>query len=79
MCGIVGIVDAKNPIDINALCRARDALTHRGPDDADVWTDAERGVGLAHRRLSIIDLSPKGRQPMVSADGSLVLIFNGVM
>ena len=77
MCGIVGIVDAKNPIDINALCRARDALTHRGPDDADVWTDAERGVGLAHRRLSIIDLSPKGRQPMVSADGSLVLIFNG--
>ena len=77
MCGIVGVVDARGPIDIDALHRARDALTHRGPDDAGVWTDDERGVGLAHRRLSIIDLSPKGRQPMANADGSLVLVFNG--
>lgn len=52
-------------------------LAHRGPDDEGVWTDAARGVVLAHRRLSIIDLTPGGHQPMVSASGRYVLVFNG--
>ena len=53
------------------------SLHYRGPDDAGVWIDAEAGVALAHRRLSIIDLSPAGDQPMVSADGRYVIIYNG--
>jgi asparagine synthase (glutamine-hydrolysing) len=52
-------------------------LAHRGPDDEGVWTDAACGVVLAHRRLSIIDLTPGGHQPMVSASGRFVLVFNG--
>ena len=53
------------------------AIAHRGPDDDGVWTDAEAGVAFAHRRLSIIDLSAAGRQPMQSASGRFVLIYNG--
>jgi asparagine synthase (glutamine-hydrolysing) len=53
------------------------ALSHRGPDDAGTWVDAPAGVGLGHRRLSIIDLSPLGHQPMLSADGRFVMVFNG--
>jgi asparagine synthase (glutamine-hydrolysing) len=54
-----------------------DTLLHRGPDDEGHWIDAEAGVALGFRRLSIIDLSPEGHQPMTSADGRYVLIFNG--
>jgi len=53
------------------------AIAHRGPDDFGVWTDAQRGLALAHQRLSIIDLSPLGRQPMHSADGRYVISYNG--
>lgn len=53
------------------------ALAHRGPDDEGVWTDADAGVALGHRRLSILDLSPAGKQPMVSASGRYVVTFNG--
>lgn len=53
------------------------ALAHRGPDDAGVWTSAEHGIALAHRRLSIIDTSPAGHQPMLSADGRYVIAYNG--
>jgi asparagine synthase (glutamine-hydrolyzing) len=52
-------------------------LAHRGPDDADVWLDREAGIGLGHRRLSIIDLSPEGRQPMRSRSQRYVIVFNG--
>ncbi len=55
----------------------RDSLSHRGPDSAGLWIDAERGVCLGHRRLSVIDLSAEGRQPMISADGRWVLSYNG--
>ncbi len=54
-----------------------DALRHRGPDDDGVWTDGDAGVTLLHRRLSIIDLSTAGHQPMMSADGRYVITFNG--
>jgi asparagine synthase (glutamine-hydrolysing) len=54
-----------------------DAMQHRGPDDAGTWYDQEAGVGLGHRRLSIIDLSPAGHQPMSNADGSIWISYNG--
>jgi asparagine synthase (glutamine-hydrolysing) len=76
MCGIVGVLNFDGAlVNPSALMRMRDAVHHRGPDDAGIWTDGN--VGLAHRRLSIFDLSPLGHQPMVSADGTLVLVFNG--
>ena len=52
-------------------------LQHRGPDDRDEWLDADAGIALAHRRLAIVDLSPAGHQPMCSADGRWVIVFNG--
>ena len=81
MCGIAGFLDAgRSPTADAAACRARamaDAVAHRGPDDSDIWVDPAAGIGLGHRRLSIIDLSPLGRQPMHSADGRYVISYNG--
>jgi len=73
MCGIVGIFGGK----IDRLTSANQALAHRGPDDSGVFIDSFVGVGLGHRRLSILDPSPQGHQPMLSSDGKLVLVFNG--
>ncbi|MDA8387636.1 MAG: asparagine synthetase B, partial [Nitrospiraceae bacterium] len=53
------------------------AIVHRGPDDSGAWVDAEAGIAMGHRRLSIVDLSPEGRQPMSSACGRYVIVFNG--
>jgi len=77
MCGIAGIVhgDRERPVDRAILQRMRDTLAHRGPDDCGLWQAP--GVGLAHRRLSIIDLSEAGRQPMSNEDGSVWTVFNG--
>ena len=79
MCGLAGFVGFKSghgsPTEI-ALAMA-DAIRHRGPDNSGVWIDADAQVALAHRRLSIVDLSPAGHQPMVSASGRFVLVFNG--
>jgi asparagine synthase (glutamine-hydrolysing) len=71
MCGIAGSIgDAKRLADLeDGARRMADAISRRGPDDHGVWADAEAGVALAHRRLSIIDLSPAGHQPMVSHCG----------
>ena len=79
MCGIAGIVGRQSgpPVDQAELIRLRDAQEHRGPDDAGAWLDDRGRVGLAHRRLSIIDLSPTGHQPMSTPDGHLHLVFNG--
>jgi asparagine synthase (glutamine-hydrolysing) len=76
MCGIAGLLTAGRA-DPALVRRMTDPIAHRGPDDQGVWTDAEGGVGLGHRRLSIIDLSPLGHQPMESADGRWVLTYNG--
>ena len=52
-------------------------LHHRGPDDEGVWLDSGAGVALGHRRLAVLDLSPSGHQPMMSAGGRYVVVFNG--
>jgi len=80
MCGVAAIYAyhyAANPIDRDELARIRDHMAARGPDGQGAWHSADGRVGLAHRRLSIIDLSERGAQPMVSADGRLVISFNG--
>lgn len=76
MCGIAGCWRPGRADAAEAKAMA-DALQHRGPDDSGVWTDAEAGIALSHRRLSIIDLSPAGHQPMASPDGRYLLTFNG--
>jgi asparagine synthase (glutamine-hydrolysing) len=77
MCGIAGIY-SKIPIDNpNRLISMRDTMTHRGPDDAGVWWSSDMRLGLAHRRLAIIDLSPSGHQPMKTTSGDLCIVFNG--
>jgi asparagine synthase (glutamine-hydrolysing) len=53
------------------------AIQHRGPDDAGAWADAQAGIAFGHRRLSIVDLSPAGHQPMASAGGRFDIAFNG--
>lgn len=76
MCGIVGIYNLKgNPVDVLLLQKMTDVLEHRGPDDKGVFTD--KNIGLGHRRLSIIDISNAGHQPMANKDGTLQIVFNG--
>lgn len=76
MCGIYGLASASG-VDPAAVERHRDRLAHRGPDDAGSWISPDRRVALAHRRLSILDLSPAGHQPMASASRREVITFNG--
>jgi asparagine synthase (glutamine-hydrolysing) len=75
MCGIVATVGGEHPLAGRLIEELRDCLAHRGPDDAGLFV--EDGVGLGHRRLAIIDLSPAGRQPIANEDGSQLLVFNG--
>jgi asparagine synthase (glutamine-hydrolysing) len=77
MCGIVGKIhfDPEHPVDRRQIQIMADSVTHRGPDDDGIWT--ERNVGLGHRRLSIIDLSPSGRNPMSNEDETVWIVFNG--
>jgi len=76
MCGICGIVDfGGTPINRSTVDRMRDVMQRRGPDDA--GTEVLPFAGLGHRRLSILDLSPRGRQPMSNEDGSVHVVFNG--
>lgn len=79
MCGFTGFIERSGGAYPLAETGERMALAilHRGPDDAGIWTDAETGICLAHRRLSILDLSPQGHQPMASACGRYVIVFNG--
>jgi asparagine synthase (glutamine-hydrolysing) len=75
MCGIAGLLDP-SPSCQHTLSAMLDSIAHRGPDDAGSWID-DTGIALGHRRLSIIDLSPAGHQPMLSASNRFVLSFNG--
>lgn len=79
MCGIAGFWGAggHSAEAPEWLRRMTDAISHRGPDDQGTWLDPDAGFALGHRRLSIIDLSPLGHQPMVSHDGRWVLALNG--
>lgn len=77
MCGIVGIASTKPQAQRAWLNLGRDAMAHRGPDDAGEWWSVDGRVGLAQRRLSIIDLSPAGHQPLHDTSGALSIIFNG--
>ena len=81
MCGIAGFRSIGAGIAPDSLRRISQAMTatlaHRGPDDSDCWIDPEVGLALGHRRLSIIDLSAAGRQPMASACGRYVITYNG--
>jgi len=81
MCGITGFF-TPSPTQTrgdmqNALTAMSAALTHRGPDDSGLWLDETCGIGLGFRRLAILDLSPTGHQPMISANGRYVMVFNG--
>jgi asparagine synthase (glutamine-hydrolysing) len=82
MCGITGFLDLSdrrmNSVDlVPTVTRMAETIHHRGPDDQGVWADAEAGMALGFRRLAILDLSPMGRQPMLSADERYVMIYNG--
>ena len=79
MCGIAGVVDFSGKFEVQEsyLARLRDTMVHRGPDGSGLWVSPDRRVGLAHRRLSIIDLSTAASQPMVSTGGRFRVVFNG--
>src|SRR5688500_20165790 len=76
MCGVAGMLSAR-PIDPPVLLGMAGRIRHRGPDDDGVWIEEGGRIGFAHRRLSIVDLSPAGHQPMQSADGRFTLSYNG--
>lgn len=79
MCGIAGVWRPGLSPDalLTAVGRMTDAIRHRGPDGDGVWKDDASGVALGHRRLAIVDLSPTGRQPMISRSGRFTITFNG--
>jgi asparagine synthase (glutamine-hydrolysing) len=77
MCGICGIVETNSAVSREQVLKMRDTLTHRGPDDAGIFLSDDSTVGLGHRRLSIIDLSPAGHQPMPNEDSTIWVTFNG--
>ncbi|MBN3907575.1 MAG: asparagine synthase (glutamine-hydrolyzing) [Nostoc sp. NMS1] len=81
MCGITGFWDISKQFSgehlDETIQKMSKTLLHRGPDDGGIWTDVEVGIALGHRRLSIVDLSPSGHQPMMSANGRYMVVFNG--
>lgn len=81
MCGIAGFWDTAQRMTTDGLSnlvqRMADTVTHRGPNDGGVWVDGQVGLALGHRRLAIVDLSPEGHQPMLSANNRYVVVFNG--
>jgi len=81
MCGITGLWSPRGDVRADRLAARLqpmcDALHHRGPDDGGVWCDPEAGIGLGQRRLAVVDLTPSGAQPMVSASGRFVIVYNG--
>jgi asparagine synthase (glutamine-hydrolysing) len=77
MCGIAGIVSFEDKIDLSLLLEMRDSMIHRGPDGGGLWMSEDGKAGLAHRRLSIIDLSEAASQPMSNETDTVWTVFNG--
>jgi len=77
MCGIAGIVDFNNKVNREFLIKMREALIHRGPDETGLWIDKTEHIGFTHTRLSIIDLTFQGHQPMWDIKEQCVIVFNG--
>lgn len=77
MCGIAGYWQKGDLFDKTVITRMTERMVHRGPDDAGLWLDEKAGLALGHRRLSILDLSPAGHQPMASPCGRYLLVYNG--
>ena len=79
MCGIAGFWDSfhKFPVHEQLAQDMAHQIQERGPDSFGVWIDEQKTVALAHRRLAILDLSPAGHQPMTSASGRYVMVYNG--
>ena len=76
MCGIVGIFNIDgSPVSVTVLRKMANMIAHRGPDGEGFYVDSF--IGLGHRRLAIIDLSPKGYQPMITEDGKFIISYNG--
>lgn len=76
MCGFVGVLNDKE-LNHSLLMSMTNTLSHRGPDDNGTWCDLENGLGLGHARLSILDLSDHGHQPMISKNKEHIIVFNG--
>jgi asparagine synthase (glutamine-hydrolysing) len=76
MCGIVGIVEQKKQVEENLIINMTKLLRHRGPDDFGIWINSNKEVGLGHCRLSIIDLSKAGKQPMSDKSGKIHITYN---
>lgn len=77
MCGIYGLIQRDGGIDTKKLAHQRDLLTHRGPNDAGTWISPDGRIGLTHRRLSILDLTAAGHQPMTTWNDRFTIVFNG--
>ncbi len=81
MCGITGFLDTSRDRSNSELearvTRMSDRIVHRGPDSSGTWVDESNGIALGFRRLAIVDLTPTGRQPMISSSGRFIMVFNG--
>jgi len=75
MCGIIGVISDEE-YDLKKFIQMRDTLVHRGPDDKGIYFNTSKSVLLGHRRLSIIDLSKLGKQPISNEDGTIWISFN---
>ena len=77
MCGINGFYSNSLSFFNDVILRMNSAISHRGPDSSDFWSDQNSGIIMGHQRLSIIDLSRAGKQPMVSNSGRYIVTYNG--
>ena len=79
MCGLVGAYQYSGNFSVTPdyLIKMRDSMKHRGPDGCGIWISDNKNIGLAHRRLSILDLSSNASQPMCNDDKTIQLVFNG--
>jgi len=76
MCGIVGQINNAAPVNSVLLEQMRDTMYHRGPDDFGLYVSDDKLAGLGHRRLSLLDLSPSGRQPLSNENGTIQVLCN---